>query len=266
MRYTGFGNPRGSRPEREATDKWRFKGHAEVAFWRWVCSWARAVRKPSDLGFRDDRFILPPLIERDFMIDIDKPADGMLLSLPAVGLAEQRAERRRTIVERCEKAASLSINHNGSTISWCHLNGEADMLVKMIPGSAQVSGDDKDEEKEEKFIALSKGDFKKLVTKPSIGAWGLNFQNCQHMTTFPSHSFEQYYQTVRRCWRFGQTKAVTVDMVTTEGEKSVLSNLQRKAVAADKMFAGLVEHMQDGINIARFTEFTTAEKMPGWLR
>jgi hypothetical protein len=245
--------------------KWRFKGHAEVPFWRWVCSWARAVRKPSDLGFADDRYILPPLIERDFMIDVDKPAEGFLFSLPAVGLAEQRSERRRTIDERCEKSAELALAHKGQTISWCHLNSEADMLIKLIPGSLQVSGHDSDEAKEEKFIAFSKGELKKLVTKPTIGAWGLNFQNCQHMTTFPSHSFEQYYQTIRRCWRFGQTKPVTVDMITTEGEKSVLQNLQRKAVAADKMFAGLVEHMQESMNIARASEFSKKQELPEWL-
>ena len=245
--------------------KWRFKGHAEIPFWRWVCSWGRAVRKPSDLGFDDTRFVLPKLIERDHMIDVDKPAEGMLLSLPAVGLAEQRSERRRTIEERCEKVAALALAVNGSSISWCHLNSEADMIVKMIPGSMQVSGDDEDESKEEKFMAFASGQLKKIITKPKIGGWGLNFQNCQHMTTFPSHSFEQYYQTVRRCWRFGQKLPVTVDMITTEGEKSVLKNLQRKAIAADKMFSGLIRHMQEEQSIDRFTSFSTRQEIPSWL-
>jgi hypothetical protein len=265
MRYTGFGNPRGIRPEREATDKWRFKGHAEIPFWRWVSSWARAVRKPSDLGFSDAHFVLPPLIERDHMIDVDKPADGMLFSLPAVGLAEQRGERRRTIEERCAKAAALVAAHGGQSIAWCHLNAEGDLLERMIPGSSQVSGDDDDDAKEEKFIAFASGQIRDLVTKGVIGAWGLNFQNCQHMTTFPSHSFEQYYQIIRRCWRFGQTLPVTVDMITTEGEKSVLKNLQRKAVAADKMFAGLVANMSVANSIGRSAEFTAKQESPAWL-
>lgn len=245
--------------------KWRFKGHAEIPFWRWVCSWARAVRKPSDLGFSDDRFVLPPLIERDHMIDVDKPADGMLFSLPAVGLAEQRSERRRTIEERCEKAASLVSDHQGQSIAWCHLNSEGDLLQRMIPGAIQVSGNDDDDAKEEKFIAFANGQIRDLVTKGVIGAWGLNFQNCQHMTTFPSHSFEQYYQIIRRCWRFGQRLPVTVDMITTEGEKSVLKNLQRKAAAADKMFSGLVAHMNEAVSIGPRGEFTTEQGSPSWL-
>lgn len=245
--------------------KWRFKGHAEVPFWRWVSSWARAVRRPSDLGFDDDGFILPSLIERDFMIEIDKPADGMLFSLPAVGLAEQRSERRRTMQERCEKAAELAGAHAGQSISWCHLNQEGDLLERMISGATQISGADADEAKEEKFIAFSNGEIRKLVTKGVIGAWGLNFQQCQHMTTFPSHSFEQYYQIVRRCWRFGQKLPVTVDMITTEGEKSVLKNLQRKAAAADKMFAGLIQHMDQSSTISRYSEFRSAQEVPSWL-
>lgn len=249
----------------ENAAKWRFKGHAETAFWRWVCSWARAVRRPSDLGFSDEGFVLPPLIERDFMIDIDKPADGMLFSLPAVGLAEQRAERRRTVEERCAKAASLVADTGEPALMWCHLNDEGNLLESMVPGAVQISGDDADEAKEERFIAFAAGQIRTLVTKPKIGAWGLNFQQCHHMTTFPSHSYEQYYQGVRRCWRFGQTKPVTVDIITTEGEKSVLRNLQRKATAADKMFAGLIEHMNEAIKIDRSHEFTKVQEVPSWL-
>lgn len=265
MRYTGFGNPRGVRPEREATDKWRFKGHAEVPFWRWVCSWARAVRRPSDLGFADDGFVLPPLVERDIMIDVDKPADGMLFSLPAVGLAEQRSERRRTIEERCEKAASLVQDTGKAALMWCHLNDEGDMLERLVRGSVQISGDDEDEAKEEKFIAFAKGHVRVLVTKPKIGAWGLNFQHCQHITSFPSHSFEQYYQGIRRCWRFGQTLPVVAEIITTEGEKSVLKNLQRKAAAADRMFDGLVRHMNAAVRLDRSSDFTTKQETPTWL-
>lgn len=248
----------------ENAAQWRFKGHAEKPFWRWVSSWARAIRRPSDLGFSDQGFILPPLIERSIMIDVDRPADGMLFSLPAVGLAEQRSERRRTIEERCGKAAAL-VNSNNSALMWCHLNSEGDLLERSVRDSVQVSGNDSDDAKEEKFIAFSKGQSRVLITKPKIGAWGLNFQHCRHITTFPSHSFEQYYQGVRRCWRFGQTKPVEVDIITTEGEKSVLSNLQRKAKAADRMFDGLVEHMNDQLRIERASEFLSKEELPAWL-
>lgn len=244
--------------------KWRFKGHAEVPFWRWVCSWARAVRFPSDIGFSDEGFILPELIERDHMIEVDKPADGMLFSLPAVGLAEQRSERRRTLDERCEKAASLVAGTGKPALMWCHLNTEGDLLEDLVADAIQVSGDDDDDAKEEKFIAFTTGQARVLVCKPKIGAWGMNWQHCNHMTTFPSHSFEAYYQTIRRCWRFGQRSPVTVDMITTEGEKSVLKNLQRKAVAADKMFAGLVKHMQEANSIGRSEPIGAGIKLPEW--
>ena len=248
----------------EASD-WRFKGHAEVPFWRWVCSWARAVRYPSDLGFQNDGFILPPLVEKDHLIEIDKPADGMLFSLPAVGLREQRDERRRTITERCESAAKLVNGTGKQAIMWCHLNDEADMLTEMVKGARQISGDDCNEAKEEKFMAFASGELSKLVTKPKIGAWGLNFQNCDHMTTFPSHSFEQYYQSVRRCWRFGQKNSVKVDIITTEGEKSVLKNLQRKAKAADKMFSDLIAHMHDAKSVERKSTYKERQEVPSWL-
>ncbi len=249
----------------EEAAKWRFKGHAEVPFWRWVCSWARAIRRPSDLGFDDDGFILPPLVERDHLIEIDKPADGMLFSLPAIGLKEQRDERRRTITERCESVANLVSNTKRPALVWCHLNAEGDLLSDSIRDARQVSGDDADEEKEEKFLAFAKGQLRVLVTKPKIGAWGLNFQHCNHVTFFPSHSFEQYYQGVRRCWRFGQKSQVNVDVITTEGEKSVLKNLQRKAKAADKMFTDLVEHMNDAVSIDKSLKMTQREEMPSWL-
>ena len=244
--------------------KWRFKGHAELPFWRWVCSWARAVRRPSDLGFDDSAFQLPPLVERDYLVESKQIAPGMLFSLPAVGLSEQREERRRTITERCERAAEL-VSHKEPALVWCHMNDEGDLLESLIPDCVQVSGSDSDEKKEEAFIGFARGDIRALVTKPKIGAWGLNFQHCAHVTFFPSHSFEQYYQGVRRCWRFGQTRSVRVDVITTEGEKSVLQNLQRKAVAADKMFSQLVEQMNESQRVERGVKFTQQERMPAWL-
>ena len=244
--------------------RWRFKGHAEDPFWKWVCSWARAVRKPSDLGFDDARFILPPIVEQQHLVDAGSLPTGKLFALPAVGLSEQREERRRTIKERCEHAASL-VATGMPAIVWCHLNDEGDLLEKLIPDSIQVSGRDGDDEKEAKFLAFLDGQARVLVTKGRIGAWGLNFQHCAHCVTFPTHSFEEYYQSVRRCWRFGQDKPVTVDIVTTEGEKDILANLQRKAVAADRMFAGLVQHMNEAVALDRELKFNTKEEVPSWL-
>jgi len=245
--------------------KWRFKGHAETPFWQWVSSWARALRRPSDLGFDDARFILPALIEHEQVVYIATPRDGFLFNLPAVGLFEQRQERRHTITERCGKSASLVNNTKKAALVWCHMNDEGDLLEKMIPDCVQISGKDSDEEKEEKFIAFIDGEARVLVTKPKIGAWGLNLQHCSHIVFFPSHSYEQYYQGVRRCWRFGQTKPVTVDIVTTEGEKMVTKNLKRKSDAADKMFSNLVEEMNRAVKIDHHTNFTQAEEVPAWL-
>jgi hypothetical protein len=245
--------------------KWRFKGHAELAFWRWVCSWARAIRRPSDLGFEDDRFILPSLTENEHVVNTIAPPSDMLFNLPAVGLKEQREERRRSIRERCERIASLVSDTGQPALVWCHLNDEGDTLADMISDGEQVSGGDSDEAKEEKFLAFSDGSLRVLITKPKIGAWGLNFQHCSHVTFFPSHSFEQYYQGVRRCWRFGQTRPVTVDVVTTEGERNVLKNLQRKAKAADEMFSRLVEHMNQAISIGRSNAGTKTVEVPSWL-
>jgi hypothetical protein len=245
--------------------KWRFKGHAEQQFWRWVCSWARAIRRPSDLGFDDARFILPQLIEREHLVEAMTIAPGMLLALPAVGLKEQREERRRTIEERCAKVAELVNDTGRPALVWCHLNDEGDRLDEIIPDAQQVSGRDSDEAKEEKFLAFANGELRVLVTKPKIGAWGLNFQHCNHVTFFPSHSFEQYYQGVRRCWRFGQEHPVTVDVITTEGEHEVMQNLQRKAVAADKMFSSLVAEMNKSLRIERNSTFIQPEQVPAWL-
>jgi hypothetical protein len=244
--------------------KWRLKGHAEEPFWRWVCSWARAIRKPSDLGFDDRAFILPPLNEKQHVVRAETLADGLLLALPAVGLQEQREERRRTLKERCEKMAEL-VTHDRPALAWCHLNTEGDLLERLIPGAVQVSGKDSDEEKEEKLLGFQAGEFRVLVTKPVIGAWGLNFQHCAHVAFFPSHSFEQYYQGVRRCWRFGQKSPVTVDVITTEGELSVLENLQRKTKAADRMFSRLVELMNQQLHVQRDDNFNTPEQVPSWL-
>ena len=245
--------------------KWRFKGHAETPFWKWVCSWARAVRKPSDLGFNDKQFRLPELIEEEHEVEAPVYANGLLFSMPAVGLKEQRQERRNTINQRCEKVGELVNDTGKSALIWCHMNDEGDLLEDIIPSAIQVSGKDSDEAKEEKFIAFSKGEARVIITKPKIGAWGLNFQHCNHITFFPSHSFEQYYQGVRRCWRFGQKKPVKVDIITTEGEQKVLQNLQRKSEAADKMFSALVEHMNEAVKIERTKDFILKEDIPSWL-
>ena len=245
--------------------KWRLKGHAELPFWRWVCSWARAIRKPSDLGFDDSRFVLPPLVEQQHIVEHEHIPDDSLFALPAVGLKEQRAERKRTLHDRCERVASLVNNTGEPALVWCHLNPEGDELERLIPDAVQVSGSMSDDKKEAALMSFARGDVRVLITKPKIGAWGLNFQHCNHITFFPSHSFEQYYQGVRRCWRFGQKRAVHVDIVTTEGETNVLKNLQRKSEQAEQMFSNLVSEMNQAISIERAASFNTKMELPSWL-
>lgn len=245
--------------------KFRLKGHAEIPFWRWVCSWARAIRKPSDIGYDDRAYQLPPLHEVEHLVEVNSLAPGMLFAMPAVGLKEQREERRRTLEERCAKAASL-VNHTGQpALVWCNLNDEGDILESLIPDAVQVSGKDSDEAKEEKLVAFSTGKSRILITKQKIAGWGMNWQHCNHMTEFPTHSFEGYYQKVRRCWRFGQQRPVTVDIVTTEGERGITKNLQRKAVQMDEMFSRLVSEMNNARGIDRVNNMTNKMEIPKWL-
>ncbi len=245
--------------------KWRLKGHAELPFWRWVCSWARAIRRPSDLGFDDSNFVLPPMVEKEHLVVLNSTPEGMLFNLPAVGLKEQREERRRSITERCERVAGLVNDTGQPALVWCNLNDEGDLLEQLIPDAIQVSGSDSDDAKESRLNAFGNGDARVLITKPKIGAWGLNYQHCNHVTYFPTHSFEQYYQAVRRCWRFGQTRPVTVDIVTTEGDGEVLKNLKRKAGKADDMFSRLVAEMNSAMRVESTDNMTQPIKVPSWL-
>ncbi len=432
---------------------WRFKGHADQAFWRWVASWARALRRPSDLGFADDGFDLPPLTVRQHVVAARTLRPGALIALPAHGFREEREERRRTIVERCETAAALVADTGQPAVVWCHLNAEGDLLERLIPGAVQVSGAHSLEYKEaanEWFIgkrcichdplfgakpatwktnhspinsaitdaiatadwpnqrlgerlipknerticatttprtatsgsvtsssesnatgsvesgmprtqssgnakstrpssigfktqmpasikspgdtglqsmstslssptdvrfvvdpAMKPGDststtatprdhseecsaplvildsasfatilpylteppcmcghasgVRRLITKPVIFGHGLNWQHCNHVVTFPSHSYEQYYQAVRRCWRFGQARPVTVDVVASEGESDITRNLQRKADQADRMFGELVRFINGGNVIQREQAFNKDVQLPSWL-
>jgi hypothetical protein len=257
---------RGGRMFGKAT-QWRLKGHAEDHFWRWVCGWARSIRKPSDYGYDDDGFVLPPLTTNEHVVEASRLRDGLLFNLPAISLAEQREERRNTLDDRCEWAANL-VDHNEPALVWCHLNTEGDRLSRLIEGAVQVSGSDSDEQKEEKLHSFAGGEIRTLITKPKIGAWGLNLQHCAHAVTFVSHSYEQYYQSVRRCWRFGQQRPVTVDVVMSDGERRVMDSLQRKSEQADRMFELLLHFMQDAMAHKEqpYESTHTAElEAPVWL-
>jgi hypothetical protein len=245
--------------------KWRFKGHAELMFWRWVVTWARAIRNPSDIGYSDADLILPPLHVNNHSITPKDAPEGSLFTLPAVTLREQREESKRTIAERCDAVANIVNAKKEPSLVWCNRNDEGNMLEAELDNAIQISGSDSDESKEEKFLAFLDGQAEVLITKPRIGAWGLNFQHCAHMTYFPTHSFEGYYQAIRRCWRFGQKNPVTVDIILTEGEKRIMDNLRHKEASASSMFDNLIKEMSNAETIQTLTHFDKKEELPSWL-
>lgn len=247
----------------QAIGQYRLRPHAVTHFWRWVASWARACRKPSDLGFDDGGFDLPPLTETVHVIE-SGPPPGHLFPCAAVGLHAEREERKRTLVERVGKVATL-VCHDRPAAVWCHTNDEADTLVRTIPGAEQVAGRTPEERKVELFEAFQGGQLRVLVLKPKIGAFGLNWQHCNHVVTFASHSFEQYYQLVRRCWRFGQARPVAVDVVATDGEERVVENLRGKQKKADALFAMLVAEMNRAERAVRSNPHTRRTELPTWL-
>lgn len=243
--------------------QWRFKGHAEIPFWRWVSSWARALRRPSDFGFEDDGFVLPELREKEHWVTPRSLAPGFLFEMAATGLDEIREEQRRTIHERCEKVAELC-KTGEPVVVWCNLNDEGRILRKLLPDFVEVSGSDSPEHKERAFTDFRHGDIRGLITKSKIGAWGMNWQHCAHTVLFPSYSYEQYYQLVRRFWRFGQKRPVQVDIVTTESGHDIMDSLHRKSQQADRMFSALVEHMNQAQKITKTTRSASME-VPTWL-
>jgi len=244
--------------------QWRLKHHAVTPFWKWVSSWATVCRNPSDVGFPDDRFVLPPLNQFDHIIKPSTPPDGMLFNVPAFGLGAEREERRRTMSERCEYAADL-VKHDRPAVVWCHMNEEGDTLERLIPGSRQIAGKTPDAQKLEIYDAFANGAVRVLIIKPKIGAWGLNWQHCNHVVTFSTHSYEQHYQSVRRCWRFGQKNPVRLDVIATEGESRIIANMARKAHKAERMFAALVREMNAAETIERTNEYTKKAEVPSWL-
>ncbi|OGT57645.1 MAG: hypothetical protein A3E01_02605 [Gammaproteobacteria bacterium RIFCSPHIGHO2_12_FULL_63_22] len=245
--------------------KYRFRGHAEQPFWQWVCSWARSLRNPSDLGFDDSRFALPDLIEHEIVVKLDSPRNGLLFDMPASDMREERAERRRTIKERCERAAAIANECTDASVVWCDLNPEGDLLESLLDDCVQVKGSMSDQAKEEALQAFSFGQIRQMVIKPKIGAWGLNWQHCANVVEFPTHSFEQHYQLVRRCHRFGQTRPVHVSSVICDSEQGIVANRRRKANQVDTMFTSIVRHMGDELHLVSHDNFPVKEDCPAWL-
>jgi hypothetical protein len=245
--------------------KWRLKGHAHNSFWKWVTSWSRSIRYPSDMGYEDGAFRLPKLREIEYELSVSRGVeDGAFFALPARGLKEVRDERRATIVSRCEKVSEIINNTKDYAVVWCNLNDEGDLLEKLIPDAIQVSGRDSDDIKESKLDSFTHCNDRVLITKPKIGAWGLNWQHCNQVTFFPAYSYEQYYQAIRRCWRFGQKKRVQVHLIYTRGDRNSIKNLRRKQIQADDMFVNLVREMKSSLDVQNLTRFNKKVESPKW--
>ena len=228
------------------TSKWRLKGWGKSRFWEWMAQWAAVIRKPSDLGFDDSRYDLPPLNINEHVIADDFREDGQLFTTIAQTLTERRRAQRQSIDERVAAVAKLVNNSDEQWVIWCHLNDESTSLAKAIPDAVDVKGSDSIDTKERRIMAFTNGEQRVLVTKPSIAGFGMNWQHC-HKQAFVglSDSFEQFYQAVRRCWRFGQSLPVDVEVFTAESEGQVLANIKRKEAQHHEMSDQMVEHMRE---------------------
>lgn len=247
------------------TQSWVLKGHARGHFWEWVSQWATALRKPSDIGFDDGKFILPELRVRGVVLP-SKALAGRLFAFAATTLQDQRAERRETITDRCDAVAEIANSESSPFVAWCSLNDESKMLTEKINGAVEISGADSDDEKERKLLGFADGTIKTIVTKPQIAGFGLNWQHCNRMSFFPSHSHEQYYQAVRRCWRFGQTRPVDVHIVTTEAESMVVENMRRKEIQSIDLYDQIIKNMNPRYSKTKYSYNPEKQmEIPKWL-
>lgn len=226
------------------TSKWRLKGHSRHKFWEWVASWAVVVRTPSDIGYPDDGYILPSCEITTEIVKMERD-EGALFAIEAVSLNDQRASKRKSLADRVSKCAEMVNSSNDQWIVWCELNDESTALKNAIPDAVEVRGSDTNEHKESALIGFSEGKHRVIVTKPSIAGHGMNWQNCHNIAFCGlSHSYEQFYQAIRRCWRFGQQNPVNVHVVIGEKERPILDNVSRKEKDAEKLWEGVVAVMQ----------------------
>lgn len=227
------------------TQKWRLKGHAEQDFWKWLASWAVMIRKPSDLGYPDGDFVLPPLNVTEEIVVTDAPTGDYLFALEALSLQDRIAARRGSVADRVSRCAEIVNAGKDQWVVWCNLNSESAALTSAIRGAVEVKGSDSIESKEKALDDFLSGKARVVVTKPSMFGYGLNLQHCRKMAFVGlSDSWEQYYQAVRRCWRFGQKHPVDVSLIVADVEGAVLRNIKAKDQAAAEMAEGLIAHMR----------------------
>lgn len=257
------------------TSKWRVKGHAQQAFWEWMASWAVMIRKPSDLGYSDDGFVLPPLSMHEHCVKVETATSGFLFALEAQTLQERQQARRESISDRVRACADIVNASDRPFLVWCNLNEESAQLAAAIPDAIEVTGSDSDEHKEAAIVGFLEGRYRVMVSKPRIAGLGLNLQHCADMAFVGlSDSYEQLYQSIRRCWRFGQTRPVNVHVITAETEGAVVSNIKRKEREAEETYNNMIAHMKDlnaaalhGATLRNKTNYQPSVPMaiPAWM-
>lgn len=230
---------------RNIGEKFYLKPHAEKDFFSWVNQWSIMVRKPSDIGFSDDRYILPDLITNNHTVKnqslIDVNGQIQMFTPIAKTMTEVRHEQKMTEQNRCEKAIELA--KDKTSVYWCNTNNESALLKSLDSQAHEIKGSQSIEQKEEALMAFADGQIKRLITKAKMTGMGLNWQHCNHTVFFPTWSYEQYYQSIRRFWRFGQTKDVTVDLVISDGQKRVIDTLKQKTKKANELYTNLTKNV-----------------------
>ncbi len=265
---TFFANNENNIRPQEIGCKWYLKPHAKYDFFKWVSSWSITARKPSDLGYSDENYILPELKQQYHYVKNNKNwvVDGQVLMFGKIAktMTEVRQEQKMTIENRCEKAVELS---KGKDISvyWCNFNDEGKLIRQLDSDAIELTGSMDLDKKEGILLDFAKGNIKKLITKPKITAFGLNWQHCNHTVYFPTWSYEQYYQSIRRFWRFGQKKEVEVDLVLSDGQKRDVDALSLKIDKANELFDILNKSVNGEFVAAKEREFNEEIIKPKFL-
>ena len=252
---------------RNIGEKFYLKPHAERDFFAWVNQWSVMVKKPSDLGFSDAGYELPALHVKKHMIHNDETRclDGQasLFAMPAARLTEVREEQKMTVQARCEEAVRLA---SGKTsVYWCNLNDESSTLKAMDKTAVEIVGGMSIDQKEDILVSFAKGEIQRLITKAKMTSMGLNWQHCNHTVFFPTYSYEQYYQAIRRFWRFGQKSEVTCDMVISEGQERVIQALDEKMGKAIELYGNLVKAANQDFSFSK-KQFNQAIQLPGFFK
>ena len=251
---------------RNVGEKFYLKPHAEKDFFAWVNQWAIMVRKPSDIGFSDNRYQLPALHENTQIIENDQIIDQgeqlQMFNIEARNFNEVRAEVKATVQKRCEKSVELASNK--TSVYWVNRNDESNLIASMDSEAIEILGSMSIDKKEDILINFAKGNVKRLITKAKMTGMGLNWQHCNHSTFFPTWSYEQYYQSVRRFWRFGQKNEVTIDLVISDGQTRVIKALKQKMKKSIELYKNLTNEVNSKYN-QDIKEFNQTIKKPTFV-